>query len=407
MAVSKMTKTVRGEAPRDPAASRRGWAVAARRAVAAAALLMLAPAVLPAAAAEGEWQVAQFTQQPGSSTVADLSVRVDRVEGQMRTLTGQIEELTFHIRQLQEQLRRMQEDNEFRFQQLEGAAPVRKKSDAAPAGGTTVAEFSDPPGAPGGLPGSDLAGTDLAGTDLGGTDLSGAGLPGTGLAGADLGMRGEFSDTAGSSAGTGAPPASLGTLAAEAAPPGPYDPAAGPLDLTAMTTAGVPAAPPPAAGQPLPGIGAEQAPLSDMVPDTAAGTQTAALPAATNAREIYDGAYNHILRGEYPQAEVQFRRFLDAYPSDRLAPDAQYWLGETLFARADYRDAAQSFLKSYSEHPDSRKAPDALFKLGMSLAGMGEKEAACASYSELLQRYPSSSQVLKDRVRSEQKGLKC
>ncbi len=88
-------------------------------------------------------------------------------------------------------------------------------------------------------------------------------------------------------------------------------------------------------------------------------------------------------------------------------PDAQYWLGETLFARADYRDAAQSFLKSYSEHPDSRKAPDALFKLGLSLAGMGEREAACASYSELLQRYASSSQVLKDRVRGEQKSLKC
>lgn len=47
------------------------------------------------------------------------------LEEQVRQLNGKIEELTFQLLELQEQMRRMQEDNEFRFQQLEGGAPTQ------------------------------------------------------------------------------------------------------------------------------------------------------------------------------------------------------------------------------------------------------------------------------------------
>ena len=47
--------------------------------------------------------------------------RVTQLEEQVRQLNGLVEELNFQVLQMQDQLRKMQEDNEFRFQQLEGS----------------------------------------------------------------------------------------------------------------------------------------------------------------------------------------------------------------------------------------------------------------------------------------------
>ena len=78
-----------------------------------------------------EFVFAQSTQE------AQLAVRVQQLEDQVRTLTGQIDGLQFTLTQMQTQLQKMQADNEYRFQQLEGGkAGAGKKTDAAtPSGG--------------------------------------------------------------------------------------------------------------------------------------------------------------------------------------------------------------------------------------------------------------------------------
>lgn len=47
--------------------------------------------------------------------------RLLELEEQVRRLHGLVEELNFQVLQMQDQMRKMQEDNEFRFQQLEGS----------------------------------------------------------------------------------------------------------------------------------------------------------------------------------------------------------------------------------------------------------------------------------------------
>ena len=54
-------------------------------------------------------------------------MRVQQLEHQVRDLTGQIEGLQFTLTQMQTQLQKMSDDNEFRFQQLEGGRPVRSR----------------------------------------------------------------------------------------------------------------------------------------------------------------------------------------------------------------------------------------------------------------------------------------
>ena len=102
-----------------------------------------------------------------------------------------------------------------------------------------------------------------------------------------------------------------------------------------------------------------------------------------------------------------FRDFLHKYPSDRLAPEAQYWLGESLFQQQQYRDAAESFLAVSTKYETTARAPEALLRLGQSLAALGEKEAACASLGEVLRKYPRASQSVKQSVEREQKRAHC
>ncbi|TIO65071.1 MAG: tol-pal system protein YbgF, partial [Mesorhizobium sp.] len=77
---------------------------------------------------------AQVAQQDGAGMTG--------LEDQIRQMNGKLEELNFQILQMQEQMRKQQEDNEFRFQQLEGgsqgAKPTgQKKSEAAPQDGSS------------------------------------------------------------------------------------------------------------------------------------------------------------------------------------------------------------------------------------------------------------------------------
>ena len=77
---------------------------------------------------------------------------------------------------------------------------------------------------------------------------------------------------------------------------------------------------------------------------SATGAQLATLPPSATPKDEYDMAYGYVLHKDYALAEQAFRDFLRKYPNERLVPDAQYWLGESLFQRQQYRDAAESFL---------------------------------------------------------------
>src|SRR5258708_30745249 len=93
-------------------------------------------------------------------------------------------------------------------------------------------------------------------------------------------------------------------------------------------------------------------------------------------KDEYDLAYGYVLRQDYALAEESLRAFLKKHPTDRLAPDANYWLGESLFQRQRYREAAESFLNVSTKHESSAKAPDSLLRLGPSLSALQGKEAA-------------------------------
>ena len=57
---------------------------------------------------------------------------------------------------------------------------------------------------------------------------------------------------------------------------------------------------------------------------------------------------------------------------NRLAADAQYRLGETLYVQRRYKPAGQAFLAVIERHKQSAKVPNSLLKLAQSLDQLGQ-----------------------------------
>jgi tol-pal system protein YbgF len=214
-------------------------------------------------------------------------------------------------------------------------------------------------------------------------------------------------------------PAARRQAPAEPAPAAPAPAAAAPADAIGETIGSAGAAPTPTPnpnaaprnlGQLTVGPGDVAADPQPLDLSSAAAPPAAPRPLAGSSgspRDDYDAAYDQILKGDYERAEQSFQVFLANYPGDPLDADAQYWIGESLFARGDYRGAADAFLSGYKAYPKSGKAPDMLLKLGLSLSNLGQREAACGTFGEILKKYPKSSNALIQRVKSEQASASC
>src|SRR5947207_2094741 len=90
-----------------------------------------------------------------------------------------------------------------------------------------------------------------------------------------------------------------------------------------------------------------------------------------------------------------------------LAGNAQYWLGESYYARRDYQNAMAAFAEGYKVYKASPKGPDNLLKLGITLAVLGRKADACAVFAKFNQDYPRATDLQKRRIDQERQKNSC
>jgi tol-pal system protein YbgF len=123
--------------------------------------------------------------------------------------------------------------------------------------------------------------------------------------------------------------------------------------------------------------------------------------------EQYNHAYGLLKQADYPAAEEAFKTFVSRHPDDALAGSAQFWLGETFYARGQFAEAAGAFAEGYKRYPKGSKAADDLLKLGMSLARANQKQNACVALAQLDRDFPHPGAAIKERVSAEKKRLGC
>lgn len=268
---------------------------------------------------------------PGSATnlaqmdpavVAETNMRIERLEGELRSLTGQMEQLMFQMRQMREELTRAREDTEFRLRELEG-------------NGT--------PG--GGLP-----------MDSGGLDISDEELRRALLAREQ-----------------GAPARDLGTLSVNAAgePVGAtlgVTGSNGPLDLSRLTLNGEVDTRPqqtlgatPASVDPLAELSASD--IYELGYDhVLRGDYSQAVSTFSDFLGRYGDdplrpnahfwlGESHFALGQYTPAAEQFLTVFNSYPEDVKVPDALLKLAMSLERLGAQEQACATFTKLLTDYP--------------------------------------------------------
>ena len=202
----------------------------------------------------------------------------------------------------------------------------------------------------------------------------------------------------------------LGQIEKGGAPAPAADAAAAPAAGTPTTPAAPVVRPGEARLQLVPGgpPTAPQAAQAGGAPAAAASVTLPAGPPETQYEFAY-GLYQQAVqdRGDFGRAETALRGFVSANGTHRLAGDAQYWLGETFYARRDWTNASAAFAEQFRRFPQNTKAPDSLLRLGQSLGQLNRKADACGTLAELDRRYPAASQSIKIAAQRERTRLTC
>jgi len=130
----------------------------------------------------------------------------------------------------------------------------------------------------------------------------------------------------------------------------------------------------------------EQAASAPAQPPTS--PEAEASPAEMRA---YQSALDQFKLGNYSLAVSAMQGFLVTYPSSKLAPNAQYWIGMAYSGSRDYKQAISAQRKLLAAWPESEKAPDAMLSIASSQETMGERKNAQKTLEDLINRYPKSS----------------
>jgi len=157
---------------------------------------------------------------------------------------------------------------------------------------------------------------------------------------------------------------------------------------------------------PIPDTNAATEAMARNSAQTGGAADTQTLP-NDSAAALYDASFQALREQKYDRAEAGFKEFLQLYKNDALAGNAQYWLGESNYARGNYQEAAKIFATGYQKYPKSSKGPDNLLKLGLSLAQTGKKQEACITLQQLGSQYANAAAVIKQRAQDEIKKLGC
>jgi tol-pal system protein YbgF len=291
-----------------------------------------------------------LTPVAASAQSVDTELRVQQLEEQLRQLNGKVEEMSFQLLQMQETLRKAQEDNEFRFQELEGG---KKKSSLEKPAEQDTANNTSGDQTPEVQPGDEAAQLD------------------------------QPMDESGNQLDLGTPAIDLGKLK---------------VDENGNVMGADQADPNAVAKQDLP------APDTNTVDQN---DQTAALDPKVSDGDQYQSSYEQVLAGDYAAAETGFAAFIASHPDSKKIADANFWLGEAQYSQGKFNDAAKTFLNAYKTYGKSEKAPEMLLKLAMSLAALDSRDTACATLREVAKAYPKASRAIITKVATEQKRLSC
>ncbi|HUK89797.1 MAG TPA: tetratricopeptide repeat protein [Blastocatellia bacterium] len=113
-----------------------------------------------------------------------------------------------------------------------------------------------------------------------------------------------------------------------------------------------------------------------------------------NPDQLFAAGIADYYRGNYDLARDEFKQFVESFPQSTMVCFAQFWVGETAFAKHNYEEAIQAY-DLVGTPPTSRceKLPAAIYKKAKAYQQLNQPDAAQAEIAKLIKYYPRSSEA--------------
>lgn len=138
-------------------------------------------------------------------------------------------------------------------------------------------------------------------------------------------------------------------------------------------------------------------------PDSAAPPPSAG-PAPISADTLYQNGLRDLTGGKYDLARQEFSDYIRNFPSNDLASNATFYLGEIAYAQDDFKGAITSYDNVLANYPKSFKLPASLLKKAMAELELGMKASGIRDLREVERRFAGSDEAKRAQAKLRELG---
>jgi tol-pal system protein YbgF len=127
-------------------------------------------------------------------------------------------------------------------------------------------------------------------------------------------------------------------------------------------------------------------------------------PAPISADTLYQNGLRDLTGGKYDLARQEFSDYIRNFPSNDLASNATFYLGEIAYAQNDFKGAITSYDNVLANYPKSFKLPASLLKKAMAELEMGMKASGIRDLREVDRRFAGSDEAKRAQAKLRELG---
>jgi tol-pal system protein YbgF len=153
----------------------------------------------------------------------------------------------------------------------------------------------------------------------------------------------------------------------------------------------------------LSGLGS--APAGGAGTSSPGGNSGAPAMAPISADTLYQNGLRDYTGGKYDLARQEFSDYLKGFPTNALAGNAQFYLGEVAYAQENFQEAVTQYDMVLYSYPKSYKLAAALLKKGQAEIKLGQKASGTRDLREVIRRFPGTDEARQAQARLKELGV--
>jgi tol-pal system protein YbgF len=151
--------------------------------------------------------------------------------------------------------------------------------------------------------------------------------------------------------------------------------------------------------------GASLGTASSAGPAGAAPTAPPPVAPSISADTLYQNALRDYTSGNYDLSRKEFSDYIQNFPTNDLASNSQFYLGEISYSQSDFKNAIVAYELVLQNYPHSFKLGASLLKRGMAELELGQKAAGTRDLRDVVRRFPGSDEARRAQSKLHEMGL--